>query len=313
MKLNSETFVLLLVIAVLALVPLADISLRAILLLAISLAFPALGLGLLLRSGQVSFGHALYYAVGAYTVAVAQKLHVTDVFLTLALALAASMVLGLILGAILSRYRGIFYGMLNLAFSMVGFTLLLKLYDITGGSDGMGILRPTFLGHKFSNPQTAWAIYYLAVAVLVAGILFLEQYMRSAPGSALGAIRTNETRLEYLGRSARQVFLAGHVISAGFAGVGGMIIAYSTSHVTPELAYWTLSAEFLIVAIFGGAGSFTAITIGALAFVLLRNLISSYVVDAWQLILGIILLGIIMYMPDGLWTLFRKKPDAKAP
>lgn len=312
MKLNSEKLILLLVIAVLVLVPLFDISLRAILLLAVSIAFPALGLGLLLRAGQVSFGHALYYAVGAYTVAVAQKQHLTDFFLTLGLVLISTMILGLILGLILARYRGIFYGMLNLAFSMVGFTLLLKLYDLTGGSDGLRIVRPTFATYKFSNPDTAWMLYYVAIGVLVAGILFLEKFMTSPPGAALGAIHTNETRLEYLGRSARHVFLAGHVISAGLAGVGGMIIAYSTSHVTPELAYWTLSAEFLIVAIFGGAGSFTAITVGALAFVLLRNLISSYVVDAWQLILGIILLGIIMYMPDGLWTLFRKKRPTRS-
>src|SRR5690625_4837486 len=172
--------------------------------------------------------------------------------LAISLALPA-LALGLLLGFILARYRGIFYGMLNLAFSMVGFTLFSKLYGITGGSDGLRILRPTFFGQAFNNAQTAWILYYLAIVLLVIGMLFLEKYMSSPPGVALSGIKTNETRIEYLGRSARQVFLAGHVISAGLAGIGGMLIAYSTSHVTPDLAYWTLSAEFVIIAIFSGA------------------------------------------------------------
>lgn len=307
MRTAQEKTVFGLIMVALVVMPLLDISLRAIALLAISLALPALALGLLLRAGQVSFGHALYYAVGAYAVAYAQHLQITEFWVTLVLALAITMALGLVLGLILARYRGIFYGMLNLAFSMVGFTLFSKLYDITGGSDGLRILRPTFVGQTFSNAQTAWILYYLAIALLVMGVLFLEKYMSSPPGVALSGIKTNETRIEYLGRSARRVFLAGHVISAGLAGVGGVLIAYSTSHVTPDLAYWTLSAEFVIIAIFGGSASFTAITLGTVIFILLRNIISSYMVDAWQLVLGAILLAIIMYMPDGLWTLLRRR------
>lgn len=281
-------------------------ALRPLLLMSVAMGLCAIGVLLLLRAGQVSFGHALYFACGAYVVAFGTQSRQADLLLLLIAAVVVSLLLGALLGAVLVRYRGIFYGMLNLAFSMVGFTLLMRLYSLTGGSDGMPVRLPLLLGKSFDAVQFNWVFYYFALVMLAVVFWLINRYLNSPPGHGLLAVKTNETRLEYLGISAHRVFFVGHVVSAGLAGLGGAVAAFATGHVTPDLAYWSLSAEFVFIAVLGGIGNIAGALSGAIAFELIRSYASAYAINAWQLIMGAVLVAMVMFAPHGIWGLIER-------
>lgn len=287
----------------LAALPLAAPSLRSLATMAMAISFCALGLLLLLRAGQVSFGHALYFACGAYATAFGARHVSTDAFAAIAMAVLASAALGAILGLILSRYRDIFYAMLNLAFSMVGFTLALKLYGLTGGSDGLPVRIQSVAGVSLEVEAFGWALFYTALAMLAVALLVVTRYLNSPPGQALAALKTNETRLEYLGISGRQALYVGHVFSAALAGLGGAIAAMGTGHVTPEMAYWSRSAEFVFIAVLGGIGNVLGALLGAVSFEAVRSAASAYAANSWQLIMGAVLVAIVLFAPTGLFGL----------
>ncbi len=273
--------------------------LRFVLTIALSTGLAVLGIAMLLRAGQVSFGHALYVAAGAYAVAFARP-HTGEGLLLLLLAGLVATGLGLLVGLFVTRYRDIFFGMLNLAFSMVGWSLLEKLYGLTRGTDGIRVARPTLLGFALEGAAWEWALFSAALAAaLLAGAL-VASYLRSPAGEALGAIKTRETRLEFAGISARRVLLQAYVVSATLAGLGGAIGALATLHVTPLLAYWTHSGELVFVAILGGTGNVLGPFLGAVVFELVRVHAAAAFPDAWQMILGLVLLAIVLAAARGL-------------
>lgn len=287
----------------LAALPLIAPSLRPLATMAMAISFCALGLLLLLRAGQVSFGHALYFACGAYATAFGARHASADALAVIAMAVLSSAALGAVLGLILSRYRDIFYAMLNLAFSMVGFTLVLKLYDLTGGSDGMPVRIQSLAGVPLEVEVFGWALFYTALVMLALALLVVTRYLNSPPGQALAALKTNETRLEYLDISGRQVLYCGHVFSAALAGLGGAIAAMGTGHVTPEMAYWSRSAEFVFIAVLGGIGNVLGALLGAVSFEAVRSAASAYAANSWQLIMGMVLVAIVLFAPTGLFGL----------
>ncbi len=304
MKTHSKTTALAcLPLLLLAALPLIAPALRPLATMAMAISFCALGLLLLLRAGQVSFGHALYFACGAYATAFGARHLSADALAVIALAVLSSAALGAILGLILSRYRDIFYAMLNLAFSMVGFTLALKLYGLTGGSDGLPVRIQSLAGVPLPVEVFGWALFYTALAMLAAALLFVTRYLNSPPGQALAALKTNETRLEYLGISGRQALYVGHVVSAALAGLGGAIAAMGTGHVTPEMAYWSRSAEFVFIAVLGGIGNVLGALLGAVSFEAVRSAASAYAANSWQLIMGVVLVAIVLFAPTGLFGL----------
>jgi branched-chain amino acid transport system permease protein len=134
---------------------------------------------------------------------------------------------------------------------------------------------------------------------LVCGI-GVRAYLASPMGQALAGIKTRETRLEFLGVPARRVLLFAYVLSAAMGGASGALIAMTSRHVTPQLAYWTSSGELIFIGILGGAGSALGPFLGAAAFELVRVYAAAAVADAWQMILGGVLLAVILFAPGGL-------------
>lgn len=262
------------------------------------------GILLLLRAGQVSFGHALYVAVGAYTVAFVRP-HLGELLLLLPIAAAAGTAVGLAIGLFITRYRDIFFGMLNLAFSMVFHSLLEKLYPITKGTDGIRVERPTVAGLVLERVTYEWVMLAGGVAVALALGWLAARFLLSPLGQALPAIKTRETRLEFAGISAKRVLLVAYVISAALAGLGGGIIACTTLHVTPLLSYWTHSGELVFIAILGGGGSVLGPHLGAVVYELVRVYAAAAFPDGWQMILGAVLLLIILFAARGLWGIYE--------
>jgi len=278
--------------------------LRFVMTIAIAKGLAVLGILLLLRAGQVSFGHALYLSLAAYVVAF-MAARIPEVLLLLPLAAVVAASIGLLVGLFVSRYRAIFFGMLNLALSMVFYSMLDKFYEVTRGGDGIRVPVTSFAGAVLSPDQQSWALLILALVLAIGFGAFVRLYLLSPMGSALSALKTREARLEFMGVPARRVILSAYVLSALMAGCGGALIALSTRHVTPALAYWTASGELVFIAILGGAGSVFGPFLGALAYELTRTYAAALVADAWQMILGTVLLVVILFAPGGLWGIGR--------
>jgi branched-chain amino acid transport system permease protein len=270
----------------------------------LSLGLAALAVSILLRAGLLSFGHGLYYAGGAYAVAYALRAGLPgDAIAMVPLGAAAAGGLAALAGMFTVRYRGIFFAMLNLAFSMVAYTLLLKLYALTGGSDGMAVVWSSVGGLRFPPAALRFALFYLVLAT--AGVLgaLAARYLSTPPGCALEAIESGEVRVEYLGISAHRVLLAAYVLSGVLAGAGGAAVALDVGHVVPDLSYWTTSSALVVVAILGGGGSVLGPFAGALVYELVSLTGARYMAGSWNLVLGLIILAVIRFAPGGLWGL----------
>ena len=297
--------------ALLALLPLF-LSDWIVFLLALALAKGAVVLGvvLLLRGGLISFGHALYFAVGAYTVAfLANRFGIGEALIALPLAMVISGLLAAALGLLLTRFRGIYFAMLSLALSMIVYTVLIKFYDFSGGTDGLSVRGFSLAG---VTPVHSGLVKYYLVLVLTACAAYVgARFLASPLGYLMQAVRYNEIRIEYLGASASHAILASYIISGAISGIGGALVAYLVGQVSPELAYWVASGDFVFVAVLGGTGSVFAPWIGSVVFELVKNYAVKFSPSTWQLTLGVFLLLVIYFQPQGLWGLLtrgRAKP-----
>jgi len=293
----------------LAALPVAVPWLQFVLTIAIAKGFAALGVAVLLRAGLISIGHAMFFAASAYGVAFLSRAGINDLGAMLLLAVLFAALMGLLVGAFLVRYRAIFFAMLNLAISMVFYALCAKLYGITGGTDGMGISIPTIFGMTLAESTFKSILFYLALALMVIVGLALQLYLDSPLGRALSAIHTNEIRLEYLGVSVWSVLLIAYMISAALAGLGGVIAGFAVGRVVPDFAFWTASGHLVLIAVLGGIGGVAGAFIGAVFLELLHSMAVT-VTDAWNLIVGVALIVVIMFLPSGFYGLLKRQ---KAP
>jgi branched-chain amino acid transport system permease protein len=267
----------------------------------------ALGLLLLMRTGLVSFGQGLYFAIGAYAAGTsAQWLGLGDavpmVFVGALLAAAAA----LVLGVLLARYRTIFFAMLSLAFSMILYGLLVKTSAL-GSTDGFNVAPRTVAGVEAAGPYGRYAVFLLAAGASFLACGLLDAYLRSHLGRLAPAIRDNELRVEYMGASVRNVVHLNLVVAAALAGLGGGLTALAVGHVDPEMAYWTTSGEFVFVAILSGTASVLAPFLGALLLELLRSFAYEHAPNTWQLVVGGAMLLVILFLPSGLWSVFQRR------
>jgi ABC-type branched-subunit amino acid transport system permease subunit len=299
-------------IAFAGLFPLVVPSWATLVTLVLAKGIVVLGIIVLLQAGQVSFGHAMFFASGAYSAAFfGRYIGTGDVVLYLVLGAAVSTALGLMVGLFVVRYREIFFGMLNLAFSMVLWSLLEKLFHYTNGADGIRVARPTFFGATFTPEAFQYVLLYATLTLAIIATWAVQRYLESPLGHMLRAIKANETRLEYLGMSAKRVLLIGYVVSAFLGGVGGVLVAIAQQIATPEFAYWTKSGEFVFIAILGGSGNALGAFAGSAVFEIVRFYAAAKLADAWQLILGIVLIGTILFVPSGLIGLWRRARPAR--
>ncbi len=268
-----------------------------------------LGLLILIRFGLVSFGQGLFFAIGGYTAALAnQLLGITDMALLSAAGVVAAGALAWILGFIVRSHRGIFFAMLNLAFSMILFGILARTVAL-GSTDGFSVGVPTLFGVAPAPEagRLTLVLFGYIVTVTAAVAWAVDRVLASPVGYAGQGVRENELRLRYLGVSARQTVHVAYIAAAKLAALGGVFTVLLIGHVTPEdTAYWTKSGEFVFVAILGGSGHVAAPFIAQSVFELVRTFALQYAPEAWQMLLGFTLLLIILFLPDGLWSLVRR-------
>lgn len=274
----------------------------------------SLGILIIMRGGVVSFGQGLFFALGGYAVALSViKLGITDALVLIAIGGAAAGLVGAVTGPLLARYSGIFFGMLTLALSMVLYGALVKT-TVLGGSDGFNVGRPTLFGAVFNDPREADFMLY-AVSVVTTGLagIFATTLFRSQFGLTSLAVRENNLRVEYLGTSANRIVTINFVIAAIFAGASGALALMAQRHIDPEFAYWTTSGEFVFIAVLAGTQSVAAVFISALVLELVRSFSNLYLPNTWQLVLGVFLLVVILFLPRGIGSLWNRKKRRTEP
>jgi branched-chain amino acid transport system permease protein len=301
----SGLWVLLALIAVMALMPWIASPYALLLMLPfIGYSIALLGFNLLFgTTGLLSFGHALFLGVGAYTAAVlTSKLGVLSFELLLITAALMCGLISLVVGALCVRYTRIFFGMLTLAFGMLFHSFLFKFYSVTGGDQGMRVLRPLLLGMEWRGGKTAFLtgpFYYYALILFALLGLAMWRITQSPFGLHLRAIRENAGKAAYVGVQIFRMRLAAFVISAIYGGIGGTILAVTTGLADPELAYWTHSGNLVFMAVLGGSGTFAGPAIGALVFVVLQDFVMS-ITQYWRFVMGAVLVLLVVFMPQGL-------------
>jgi branched-chain amino acid transport system permease protein len=243
--------------------------------------------------GMVSFGHAAYFALGAYASALLVKRAGVAMLLALPAAPLAAAAGALLFGIFIVRLSHTYFAMLSLAFAQIVFTVLFKWKDLTGGDDGLLDVWPPAL---FKSPI---AYYYFTVAVAGPSILALHAIVDSPFGYALKSVRENPRRARYIGINVRRHQLCAFVISGAFSGLAGGLFAFYNGSVFPDFAYFTKSFEPLVIALLGGVQSFFGPLAGAFGFKVLEWLVSRQWPVYWPLFLGAVVILVVVALPHG--------------
>jgi branched-chain amino acid transport system permease protein len=267
--------------------------------------FAGMSVSLLLEAGLLSFGHALFYGIGGYALATLSS-YAGNLGLALVLSGAVGgAIVALVTGLFVVRYRGVFFAMLNLALAMVGYSVLMKSYALTGGSDGLVAAVTGLAGHPMEAEAFGRALFYCTLAAVVIVSWLVLRYLKSPAGWALGAIEDREIRVEYLGISANRVLLQTYVLSGFIAGLGGAIAAAAVGHIAPDAMYWTTSTEFVLIAVMGGRGVVGPF-LGAGLYELLSITAAQYLSNTWEILLGAVIILVVRFARGGLSGLAEK-------
>jgi len=261
--------------------------------------------------GMVSFGHAAYFALGAYTAALLVKRAGVPMLLALPAAPAAAAVGALVFGVFIVRLSHTYFAMLSLAFAQIVFTVIFKWKTLTGGDDGLLDVWPPAL---LRSPV---AYYYFTLGVVAAAMLALHAVVESPFGYTLRSVRENPRRARFIGIDVRRHQLVAFVLSGAFSGLAGALFAFYNGSVFPDFAYFTKSFEPLVVALLGGVQSFFGPLAGAFGFKILEWLVSRQWPMYWPLFLGTIVIVVIVVLPQGFVGLawrggWRRRQTSKA-
>ena len=290
-----------LVFAALAALPLTPWMSKYYMLLAFdALLFGAVAMSLDLLigyTGLVSFGHAAFFGLGAYSTAVLLERGVLSLWLCLGLAIVVVGAYALMVGYFATTRRGIYFALLTLIFAEVVYTVF-RYTQAFGGSDGIqGLPAPEVLrGVAIDTPVR---IYYLVVAYLLLAYVTCRVLVRSHFGRVLAAIRENEDRARFLGYNVQRYKMGICLISAVLTGLAGALYPGRAAYATPDLLHWSISGEFIIMVMIGGLGTLVGPIFGGAFFVLLQEKVSSYV-QWYNIVIGLVLVLIVLFIPRGL-------------
>jgi len=292
---------LVLVVAAAALLPLV-LQPFALTVLTEALIFGLFAMSLDLMVGYTrlySFGHAAAYGLGAYSAAlIVTHLHWPLPFVIVA-AVIVTLVIALPIAWVCTKSTGVSFSMLTLAFAQLGYAMLFRFKEVTGGSDGIdGVARPPGpFGIDWFEGKIGY--FYLVLFCLAGSYLLCRAIVRSPMGAVLAGIRENEAKAKALGYNTRAYKLATVVLAYGFGGLAGALYAPFAGFASPELFFWLVSGRVLIMVIVGGAGTLIGPILGGAAFLFLEHELSE-LTDLWPLVFGALFMGFVLLAPQGI-------------
>jgi branched-chain amino acid transport system permease protein len=266
--------------------------------------------------GQISFGHAAFFGLGAYTSALilrplieSGQLGYAGFFLALAAAVPVSALGALVVGFFCVRLTGIYFAMLSLAFGELLFYIVFSWYGFTKGDDGIqGLMPPAVL-------KSGVAYYYFTMAVVALAAFLLWKISRSPFGYTLRMLKDNPNRTSFLGIDTRRVMLLNFVIAGAFAGLAGALWGPFQRSVSPALLSWHQSGVPVFMTLIGGAGYFAGPLVGSIIYTGLNAYVTTFTIY-WPMTIGLVILGMVLFLPGGLlsvldgWVKARRKAGA---
>jgi branched-chain amino acid transport system permease protein len=265
---------------------------------AVIFAIAALSLELLIGAGGlVSFGHAAFLGIGAYAAGIAASHGFGTLSIALPAALAASAAFALATGAIAVRTRGVYFIMITLAFAQMAFFIATSLAPY-GGDDGLSWpARTTVFGRPILKSETSF--YYASLALLIASYLCLGRLLGSRFGRVLRGLKDNETRMQAIGFTPYPYRLSAYVIAGTLCGAAGFLLGNQAEFVSPAYMHWQRSGELIIMVLLGGTGTLYGPMCGALAFLMLEEVLS-HLTEHWKLVLGPALVLMALFASGGI-------------
>ncbi|MDR3568092.1 MAG: branched-chain amino acid ABC transporter permease [Syntrophobacteraceae bacterium] len=254
--------------------------------------------------GMYQFHHAVFYGAGAYAFALMLAKAHAPLWPAFLFAPLVSAMLGLLIGAICVRLSKLYFGMLQLSLGSLVWAVVFRWYSFTGGGDGL---------HEIPLPDaisTTRGAYYLTAVVVLICMVLLYRIVNSPFGKIFQAIRDNPQRSEAIGVDIRLHQLKGEVLAAFFAGIAGALYVVVEGSVVPDMMFWTASMEVMVMCLLGGWYTFLGPLFGAAVILGLRTFAGIYT-DHWPLILGIILMAVILFFPEGVLGLLLRRANSK--
>jgi len=268
------------------------------------LAMASVSLNLILGyGGMMSFGHAAYLGIGGYAVGMLAHEAVFSGFIQWPVALLASALFALVIGALSLRTRGVYFIMITLAFAQMAYYIVAGLARY-GGDDGLTIYkRSQFIAPI--NLSNKIQFYYICLGLLFASIYLVWRIVNSRFGLTIQGARSNDTRMRAIGFPTYRYKLVCFVIAGTMCGLAGALLSNHTDFVSPAMMYWTRSGDLIIMVVLGGMASAFGPLFGAVALLVLEEVLSG-ITEYWQIILGPLLLLVVLFARGGIDGLLAK-------
>lgn len=264
----------------------------------------ALGLNFLMGyAGIISFGHAMFFALGGYTTSIVLVKLGWPLTLGILIAMIFSALFGFVLGFFARQLKGVYVAMLTFAVAQMIYEILISWDSFLGGTDGLlGIpeAKLVIAPHIAIDMTTPQRYYYFCLIVLIVSIYVMHRLLESSFGHVLVAIKENELRVRFIGYPVDRYKMAAFLVSGLFSGLAGALFASLDRFVSPQIGAWILSGEVILIMLIGGMGTLLGPVIGAGFFVYLREFLTDYTVH-WRLVLGVIFVMIVIFLPKGLY------------
>jgi len=257
------------------------------------------------EGGLFSFGHALYFGLGAYA-SVLGWLHIKGLSFMSGILLGGLVagLVGIILGAFLVRMSGTYFALLTLAFNQLIWAIVWKWRDVTGGDDGLGKFpKPDLLGISMKNPAN---FYYVSLMIIGIGLFICWYFTRTPLGNVCASIKSNEERAKFIGFNVNASKLILLTVAGFFSGISGALYAQFQEFIATSTIDLGMSTNVLFMAFIGGIGYFWGPLIGSGIFVYLSEYLSSFT-DRWEFFFGLIFIIIVLFAPQGILGIVKKK------
>jgi branched-chain amino acid transport system permease protein len=249
-------------------------------------------------TGMISFGHGMFFGLGAYGFALIMQRTGLPIPVAFICTLMITTVVAGVIGAICVRLKEIYFAFVTLAFQMLIHSMILSWVSLTGGDQGLrgGIPRPVFLGVDLSNYIH---LYIASCALLVIGLLLMRQIAQSPFGYTLRMIRDNAARASFIGIDVWRAKLTIFVLAALFASTGGIIMSLFVSGAYPEFAFWTISGEGIFINMLGGVTTFLGPMVGTVLLLIMNDTVTR-LTEYYGIVLGIVILFFAIGLRKGL-------------
>jgi branched-chain amino acid transport system permease protein len=271
----------------------------------------ALGYNILFGyGGEMSFGHAAFFGLAAYSVILAAT-RLPNIYAAIIVGILLSTIVGIVFGWLSLRRRGIYFSMITLGLAQMVYLTVFQATSITGGSNGISFpeiqagVGPLIPGN--SGPQ----FYAFVVVVFILTLLIVYRIVHSPYGRLLIAVRENPERMKALGYDIKRILFVAFIFTSIISGVAGVLYSILFSFVSPNILFWLTSGEVVLMTLIGGAGTLGGPLIGATIYILLSDSLTTFF-DFWEIPFGIIIIAVVIYAPEGIYGIYLNYTSGQA-